>query len=173
MNKIKSFFRLLVIHILNFFCSFFKIKKQIVLESFPDFSCNTYAIYEHFIKKGLNNKIKIYWLVDEICEKQKMPENVFLISRRAKGLFAKLKLYFFLNRSACIICCNRHIQKYKVSKKQLNIYIEHGSPLKDCSKFYTKFSCERIFPFAIITTAKISTRSEYAAVAFCQRWPNM
>ena len=37
-------------------------RKAFVLESHPDFSDNTYALYEELLRRGYHKKYKLYWL---------------------------------------------------------------------------------------------------------------
>ena len=50
--------------IYNFISSFFPMQKEILLESHPDFTCNTYELYRYMIKEEVNKDFKITWLVD-------------------------------------------------------------------------------------------------------------
>ena len=114
---------------LNFICSFFPLKKEILLESHPDLTCNTYQLFQYMLKKNFDKEYKLVWLVNE-PKKYLSSQTVEYIDISPKGLINKFKYYKRCNRAAAIITSNRHIGKMYCSKKQLNIYLDHGSQLK-------------------------------------------
>ena len=115
----------------NCFCALFPMRDEILLESNPDFSCNTYELYRYFLKANLNKKYKLVWRVrkPEIYS-DNSPENVYYISKYPVGVINRIKHYIRCNRAKVSISCNTNLPKYKVAKKQLNIYLDHGSQLK-------------------------------------------
>lgn len=126
----------------NFFCAFLPMKNEILLESYPDLSCNTYALYTYMIDKKINDHFHIVWMVDDPkLYKDIHVNNVEFIKFRPTGRKERKAFYIRCNRAKAIVCCNRHIKYYCVSKKQLNIYIEHGSPFKKLENHYLSFSC--------------------------------
>ncbi|MDY5741640.1 MAG: CDP-glycerol glycerophosphotransferase family protein [Lachnospiraceae bacterium] len=104
--------------------------KEIILESHPDFTCNTFELYRYMLSRGLQSKYRLTWLVDRNTKLPKLPEHVGVLVRDPAGFMAKFKCYRRCNRAAAVITSNRHIPKNRVSKKQLNIYLDHGSHLK-------------------------------------------
>lgn len=120
-----------VYYIPNCICNLFPMRNEILLESNPDFACNTYELYRYFLRIGLNKEFKLVWRVKN-PEKQinNSPQNVFYIDKYPKGIVHKIKHYIRCNRSRVSISCNMNLPKYRVSKKQLNIYLDHGSQLK-------------------------------------------
>lgn len=139
-NKIKI--NVFLCRINNFFCDFFPMRDEIILESYPDLACNTYELYRYMIEKEVHERHHIIWLVNE-PEKYKdySIENIEFIRFYPQNKRERRKLYIRCNRARMIITCNRHVMKRKVSKKQINVYIEHGSPLKEVKWVFTGFSC--------------------------------
>ena len=119
--------------ILNVACSLLPMQDEIILESHPDLTCNTFELYRYMIKQGLNKKYKLTWLVSdpERCKRLYNDYNVSFIYNLPKGLVDKAKLYIRTNRAKVAIACNKRIQRYRTSKKQLNIYLDHGSQMKN------------------------------------------
>ena len=115
---------------LNLLCSFFPMRKEILLESHPDLSCNTFQLYRYMIQKGMNENYSITWMVCNPERYEHKEKNVNFININPTGLLEKLKFYLRANRAAAIVTSNRHIGKMRTSKKQLNIYLDHGSHLK-------------------------------------------
>ena len=105
---------------------------EIVLESNPDMSCNTYALYQFFLKKGLNSKYKLTWIVDNPEQfKDIKIKNVSFIARNPSNPIDRMKLYVRINRAKAAIACNRPFSSLNAARGQLNIYLDHGSHLKN------------------------------------------
>ncbi|MCR5798173.1 MAG: CDP-glycerol glycerophosphotransferase family protein [Eubacterium sp.] len=106
------------------------IKEGIVLESHPDFSDNSYAIYRELIKRGYNKNHPIYWMVHDMTTEDDMdlPENVERIPLDGGTFSMKIKRLLVLYRTRCICDCNRYI--YKRRDGQLRIHLGHGMPIK-------------------------------------------
>lgn len=118
----------------NLICSLFPKKKMILLESHPDLSCNTYELFRYMIDNHVNDRFTLVWMVSDpekyiIKNKYK---NVLYKELEPEGFFNKLKHYIFCNRAAAIVTSNRVFFPRKCGNRtQLNIYLDHGSPLKD------------------------------------------
>lgn len=123
------------INFLNFVCSFFPIRNSIIFESNPDMSCNSFMVYKKMIELGLNKKFKLIWRVND-CKKfnDLKKENTFFIEKFPKNFFRRIKNYFIINRAKVNISCVTPVSKENCNKKQLNIYLDHGSPLKEMTK---------------------------------------
>ena len=105
---------------------------EIVLESNPDMTCNTYALYQYFLKKGLNSKYKLTWVVDDPEQFRDIRiKNVSFIKRNPSNPVDRMKLYVRINRAKAAIACNRPFSTLNAAKGQLNIYLDHGSQLKN------------------------------------------
>lgn len=114
------------------FLSSLPIKKTIVFESNPDFSCNTNPVFI----KILNNENFKKWRFVWFCKKKdsKIKHNrVKCIC--GNGLFAKLAKIYYNYTAKCLISCNAII--FKKRKEQLAIFLSHGSKTKK-----TKGICE-------------------------------
>lgn len=140
-------YRIIVHKLLNFICALLPMNNEIILESHPDLTCNTWPLFQFMLKKKLNKKIRITWLVNNPEQYEKIYNNLFNISFieiKPKGFIKRLKKYIRCNRARCIITSNRHVSKNKVGKDQVNIYLDHGSPLKDCKAIFKSinFSCD-------------------------------
>lgn len=100
--------------------------KYITLESNPDFSDNTKAIFDEIVTRGLNKKYRIVWL----CRKphSSINDNVICVQ-----LESRWKKTYYLMRSKCIISCNSYIPKY--TKSQYAIYLGHGIALKSMKTY--------------------------------------
>lgn len=116
--------------VLNMYCSFFPMQDEIILESFPDFSCNTYELYRYMIRRKINSNYKITWLISEEDERKSKNTNEDYIYIYPKTFLKKLRLYKQCNRARILITSNRHVSRRKTSRRQLNIYLDHGSQLK-------------------------------------------
>ena len=114
----------------NLICSFYPMEKEIILESFPDFTCNTYELYRCMIRLGINKKYRLTWLTDGTVKRIPAEENVSFLNMYPKGFLEKFRYYRRCNRARIVITCNRHITKRRVARRQLNVYLDHGSQLK-------------------------------------------
>ncbi|HCW30228.1 MAG TPA: hypothetical protein DGH14_10420 [Roseburia sp.] len=114
----------------NALLAFFPMRDEILLESNPDLTCNTYELYRYFLQKGLNRKFRLVWRVD-FPEKYEndVPPNVYYIEKNPKGI-NKIRNYVRCYLARVSISCNTNLPRYKTSRRQLNIYLDHGSQLK-------------------------------------------
>lgn len=118
--------------------SFFKIKDKIILESHPDFSDNTKALYDYMLKQKVNQRYKIIWLVSSNNSfMQSNISNVKLIKiwdqKNKISFICKIKLFFILINARFILYSNRSVPK--INKKTISVYLNHGFPVKkakDC-----------------------------------------
>lgn len=115
---------------MNILCAFFPMKKEILLESHPDLACNTFQLYKYMISVGLNKEYKITWMVNESNHFFSNEKNVSFIDINPTGVLNRILFYIRANRAAAIITSNRHVGKMYTSRKQLNVYLDHGSHLK-------------------------------------------
>ena len=136
------FFRKVKYGFLNFICSLFPMKKEILFESHPDLSCNSFELYRYLLRKKINDDFHLVWMVNNPKDYENFKiKNVEFIDIHPKGFINKFSFYKRCNRAEIIITCNRHIAKYKTSKKQINVYIEHGSPIKYARPDIEGLSC--------------------------------
>lgn len=110
--------------------SLLKKRNVIFFESVPSFSDSPKAIFDEFIKRGVNKKYRIiWWLYDDIEELPKI-NNV----RYIKKNYSRIMFRFYECTSICLISCNRPLEAH--SKHQKSYYIMHGSPLKKVQGYY-------------------------------------
>ena len=94
----------------------------IVLESKPDLSDNTKAVFDEMIRRGLNQKYKLIWLVNDTQCKREKKKNVRYIKNDG---FLK---YWYMFFAKCAISCNGKIYSYR--KGQFSMFLGHGIPIK-------------------------------------------
>ena len=94
----------------------------ILMESVPDYSDNTKAVFDELIRRKINEKIKIVWLVTDINKFRNIKiKNVKFISYKER---LKLKYY----SSLYLMDSNRYLKK--INKHQMRIHLRHGESLK-------------------------------------------
>ena len=114
-------------------------KNIIVLESKPELSDNTYEIFKYFIRGNINKRYHIYWLVDNYDYNEKnLGENVDCYPMHPKLFKEKVYLRYLLCAASCIVCSHRFAFPYFKRNKQLFLYLDHGSPMKDCKNIFEK-----------------------------------
>lgn len=102
----------------------FLLQNIILLESNPDYCDNAYYIYKELLRRGINKKYKIIWVVNDIKPFANINiKNVYFLDRHKK-----LKFWYYNMFSKYILDCNQYI--YKKNKHQFRIHLGHGSPLK-------------------------------------------
>lgn len=112
------------------------LREDIILESHPDFSDNTYALYRCFLSQGVNKRHRIHWaLYDKEREVPELPENVDVFYLDAGGFRQMAKRFFVLYRSRFIIDCNAYIHKRR--KGQVRIHLGHGMLIKITKGYHT------------------------------------
>lgn len=65
------------------------LRKMIVFESHPDFSDNTFALYEELLRRGVQNRYKMYWIRTFHADRggeYHLPENVGTIQKEPHSL---------------------------------------------------------------------------------------
>lgn len=108
----------------------------ILMESNPDFSDNTKAVFDELINRKINQNIKIMWFVkDESIFKDINIKNVYFLQTN-KNIFTKMKYLYYNVFSKYIIDCNRYI--HKLNKNQFRIYLSHGGTLKRADEYIKK-----------------------------------
>lgn len=105
------------------------LKNIIVFESSPDLSDNTKAVFDEILRRGMNRRYKLVWLLfkSDVRLPSDIP-NVYYLPHwdpQAKyySKIAKIK-----------ICCNRFLEKE--SDGQLVFYLSHGTWLKVSRDYY-------------------------------------
>ncbi len=121
----------------------FPLRNMIVFESHPDFSDNSYALYEELIRRGINKKYRIYWMKTFRDEKvYVLPKNVSTFEQQPATFRETIHRAYVLNCSRFIIDCNSFVKKRR--KNQVRIHLGHGMPIKIDLEYSRKFGdCEK------------------------------
>ena len=115
-------------------------KNIILFESNPDYSDNSYYVFNECLNRGINKKCKLVWLCFHYDKSKNYPKykNVKFVNRKNKFIM----LYYCLF-SKYIIDCNIYVHKF--NKNQFRIHLTHGVPVKlvydylidtDCTDYY-------------------------------------
>ncbi len=121
----------------------FPLRNMIVLESHPDLSDNSFALYEELIRRGINKRYKIYWMKTfRDGTVYDLPENVAMFEQETVTLWETIRRAYILNCSRFIIDCNSFVKKRR--KNQVRIHLGHGMPIKIDLEYSRKFGdCEK------------------------------
>ncbi len=124
--------------ILKFILFLFPVRKNwILLESCPDFSDNTYAVFKELINQKVNQHKKIIWICfDNNKISQPKYKNVFYL--RHDSIKACLAIFY----SKYMIICNRFLGKKK--RGRIVFYLSHGNPLKNVKYYLTNKNIDYI-----------------------------
>lgn len=119
------------------------LQKMIVFESHPDFSDNSFALYQELIRRGIHKKYRIYWMrTFREGKEPELPENVYTFQNDARTPGEVLKRAYVLNCARFIIDCNTFLPKRR--KKQVRIHLGHGMPVKIDLEYSRKFGdCDK------------------------------
>lgn len=113
--------------ITKIFC-LFPINETILMESVPDYSDNTFAVYKELIKRGIQNKHKIIWIANnEINETN-------VTNCNQNSFIGSIKFCYYNATSKYIISCNYIFSKYR--KKQVNFFLNHATTFKRIKDYY-------------------------------------
>lgn len=124
----------------NLSCAAFPMNREIILESLPDLACNSYEVFRCLLRRGVNKDYRLTWLVDDPESFADVRlENVSFLPMHPKSRRERIRVFRRLNRAAAILCSNRHVQRSHTSRRQVNIYLDHGSQLKRVSNDLEKF----------------------------------
>lgn len=118
--------------------------RYILLESAPDFSDNTKAVFDEMIRRGLNKKYKFVWLCHDEMRRYPKIKNVTYLQLASTRLnqwrcsyyHIRIKLALSCNRMIAYNGLNASLHQGTASadcKKNGSIYfhLDHGSPFKD------------------------------------------
>lgn len=109
------------------------IRKIILLESVPDLSDNTKAVFDELLRREINKDYKLVWLVEKDLSYPKI-NNVLYFKKNTTSKLNLLYYTYLLNCSKCIISCNRSIGSSR--KGQTSFYLNHGTPVKTMKRYY-------------------------------------
>ncbi len=104
-------------------------KNTVIFESVPDLSDNTRAVFDEMVRRGINEKYELVWILHKEPA-GKLPEipNVSYI-RSSDRIRLKLKRLM----AKCVICCNDWIPT--VRKGQTTFYLSHGTTIKGLAHY--------------------------------------
>ena len=111
----------------------FPLKNVIIFESIPDLSDNTKAVFDEMVKRGLNKKYRLVWLINN--KRTKIPKLKNVVGARYNTKWNRFCANFIIYRAKCIICCNRFLEKANANQKIF--YLMHGLPIKKVKDYYT------------------------------------
>lgn len=115
--------------------SILPVRNVILFESSPDFACNTYPVYDALRKMpGVREKYRLMWYVsDERFVPEDFPREdmIYLEPTSLKEIFRHI---LYRATARCTVMCNR--VKNPVRKKQLSVFLCHGSSLKRVRGMY-------------------------------------
>lgn len=143
MYKLKS----LIYRFITIFFSFykyFKIKNIILFESLPTYSDNSKLVFDELIKRKVNEKFIIYWIIsDDNAHLIPQLKNVKFIDLNAGGLLkqlsARVKLVKLEYTAKLFIMSNNFL--YKKRDGQFSVNLAHGEALKNCRDHYNLPDC--------------------------------
>lgn len=107
-------------------------RNYILFESVPDLSDNAKAVFDEMLRRGLNKKYRMVWLVENKDAQLPEIENVLYVDRKSFVNRMQFKKYNFCSK--CIIFCNKAIWKQK--REQVSVFLTHGSPIKSIRDHY-------------------------------------
>lgn len=104
-------------------------KNIIILESLPDLSDNTKAVFDEMIRRGMNKKYKFIWRVKNPDKNLPKIDNVVYLPETS---MLRMRLYKIFSK--CLICCNEALRS--IRKGQVCFYLSHGTPIKSVRNYY-------------------------------------
>jgi CDP-glycerol glycerophosphotransferase (TagB/SpsB family) len=126
---------------LNFLEKFFKylpLGNIIILESEDDFDSNTGALYREMLRRGLNKKYRLVWLVRNVQEWQDINVSNVAVMDRSRRSHKTLTDLILLIRARYLIADGMVIGKRK--KSQIGIFLTHGSfGLKNATRYLSNY----------------------------------
>ena len=117
----------------------FPLKDIIVLESLPDYSDNTRAVFNEMIKRGVNKEYKLVWTTHNesvLPDSFKNIKNVY-----ASNMNSFKYKYYYSYFSKAFIVSNFFMQKRR--EEQYYLYLAHGAAFKNIkdNRYYIPPDC--------------------------------
>lgn len=109
-------------------------RPAIVFESTPDFSDNTFPVYEELFRRGYDRKYTLVWSCSKDRKMTSATESVRYIYPMNKSLKERLRCLYYMSCAKAMICCNRFL--LPVRKEQTAFYLTHGIPMKNVHGYY-------------------------------------
>jgi len=122
--------------------SLLPLNNSIIFESHSDFCDNSKALFDKVIENNINEKYKIYWLVEDIDKfRNKNITNVKFVSIKRDTILEKviseLKNVFLFSQCKYYFYSHRNFARTKPKKGQNFINLTHGMSLKNSTKVQT------------------------------------
>lgn len=113
--------------IFSYLIRFIPITRNIILfESYPELDGSPWAIYQELLRRGIDRKYKLVWLVNA---KFSPPSGVICVPFFGNvSIVRRIKNYLLLFSARLIIDSNRYV--YKRNKKTVRLHTRHGGSLK-------------------------------------------
>ncbi|MBQ8393581.1 MAG: CDP-glycerol glycerophosphotransferase family protein [Clostridia bacterium] len=138
LGKIKKIFKhmieLIDRKILYLFYRFYPLHNTFLLESVPDISDNTKAVYDEMVRRGINEKYKIIWLVKNTDCRYPETKNVSYYPLIARNHKERKKLIKVKLTCKYLISCNFFLTTER--RGQISFYLGHGSAIKSIRSYY-------------------------------------
>ncbi|MER2190043.1 MAG: CDP-glycerol glycerophosphotransferase family protein [Solibacillus sp.] len=144
--------------IIKRFISLLPVKKRIILESHPDFSGNTYQVFEQMLQYKLNDTHEITWLVENPGKFSHINiKNVTFRKYYTNTKKEKLSLFLYKASAQVLVFENKLIGK--ANSKTKSIFLNHGTLLKNTKGLYAP---EKSVDYVISASENINHIYEYA-----------
>lgn len=109
--------------------------RYILLESAPDLSDNTKAVFDEMIRRGLNKKYRFVWLCRDPLRDYPKIKNVIYLPPISTPL-DQWRCSWYHIRARLALSCNRMIELTALRSSgdqngTLYVHLDHGSPFKD------------------------------------------
>lgn len=130
MQRLKGILRKAIYGLIHI-CSY---RKTILFESMPDCSDNTKAVFDEMVRRGINRKYDLVWILHSDNTPQETIPHVRYVAPSEKGRKYRLRNMCLFARAKCMLCCNGFL--YPVLKRQKAYFLSHGTPIKSVRKYY-------------------------------------
>ncbi|MCM1286169.1 MAG: CDP-glycerol glycerophosphotransferase family protein [Acetobacter sp.] len=116
------------------FYTFIGLKNIILFESEPAFSDNALYVFDEMLKRGMNKKYKLVWMLNN---KNDVDKNIFSDIENVKVVYRKGSRgkYYYSYAAKIILSSNAFLPQK--SEKQQSIYLAHGAAFKNTRGKYT------------------------------------
>lgn len=103
--------------------------RYILFESVPDVGDNTKAVFDEMVRRGVNKKYKLVWMLNKEDTGYPAIENVVYA---AKG---DNRRKWYMIQAKCMICCNSFLSSDNPEQKKF--FLTHGMYVKRPTSYYT------------------------------------
>lgn len=109
------------------FCIFDRFRNVILFESEPAFSDNALYVFNEMVKRGLNKKYKLVWMLNN---EEDIHKNIFSDVKNVKAVYRESKIAKFYYTYAAKVILSSNVFLTQRDEKQHNIYLAHGAAFK-------------------------------------------